>query len=215
MRLPRLLQDPSDDPARDVLHRYYGTGRHRGANPFTGARFDTWDSTGNRSSDHDRFTADDLVAVTMLSVDVTAGAAIELLDTKAAVFSQLLEDLGPDRDLALEKEAWSDDWEGWLLWRALIALPGVGPTTASKLLARKRPRLRPIYDSVVVKVTGSDQLWEPMRSLLSEDLSLHERLTTIRDDVGLPEEVSALRVFDVLAWMEGKGNITFAEALEG
>ncbi|MFV9459229.1 MULTISPECIES: DUF6308 family protein [Rhodococcus] len=27
---------------------------------------------------------------------------------------------------------------------------------------------------------------------------------SIREEAGLPEEVSALRVFDVIAWMDGK-----------
>jgi Family of unknown function (DUF6308) len=57
----------------------------------------------------------------------------------------------------------------------LEALPGVGSTIASKLLARKRPRLRPIYDSVVATVTNTRaQLWEPLRvALRADDCDLH------------------------------------------
>jgi len=41
----------------------------------------------------------------------------------------------------------------------------MGSTKASKLLARKRPALRPIGDSVIAKTTGAkDNLWEPLRS---------------------------------------------------
>lgn len=202
MRLPQALQDADDAGAIRALTRYYG-----GSTPldsFTGARFDTWDSTGSRQADINRFTADDLVAVTFLSVDVPALAAIILLDTRADTFSSLLTDLGPDRDLVGEHDPWPDKWVGWTLWKELVALPGVGPTTASKLLARKRPRLRPIYDSVVADVVGSKRLWEPLRSRLVSDLSLHERLVRLRQEAGLDEAVSALRVFDVIAWMEGK-----------
>jgi hypothetical protein len=85
-----------------------------------------------------------------------------------------------------------------------MALPEVGATTASKLLARKRPRLRPIYDTVVARVIGSQQIWEPLRTLLCAQPELHERLHGLRQQAGLPEAVSPLRVFDVVAWMEGK-----------
>lgn len=204
MQLPKLLQDSDDRRARDALCRYYGTGTFAQPSPFTGARFDAWDSTGSRTADQDRFTADDLVAVTFLSVNVPATAAIMLLDSRAEAFTALLTDLGADRDLVEETEPWADDWAGWLLWKELIDLPGVGATMASKLFARKRPRLRPIYDSVVAAVTGSNQVWEPLRAHLSSAPELHERLLRLRHDAGLPVEVSALRVFDVVTWMEGK-----------
>jgi hypothetical protein len=109
-----------------------------------------------------------------------------------------------DRDLITETNPWADDWVGWRLWKALVALPGVGPTTASKLYARKRPRLRPIYDSVVAAAIASDTIWEPLRALLQSDPGLHLHLIHLSDQAHLPAEVSALRVFDVLAWMGGK-----------
>ncbi|WP_442864672.1 DUF6308 family protein [Aeromicrobium sp. HA] len=202
MRLPQALREADDAGAISALTRYYG-----GSTPvesFTGARFDTWDSTGSRPADTNRFTADDLVAVTFLSVEVPARAAIILLDTRAETFNSLLTALGPDRDLVEERNPWPATWVGWTLWKELTALPGVGPTTASKLLARKRPRLRPIYDSVVADVVGSNRLWEPLRSRLVSEPSLHERLVRLRQEAGLDEAVSALRVFDVIAWMEGK-----------
>ena len=34
--------------------------------------------------------------------------------------------------------------------------------------------------------------------------ALHRRLLSVRGEAGLPEEVSALRVFDVIAWMGGE-----------
>lgn len=205
MKLPQLLVEGDDSPALETLSCYYGKGMHANHGDFTGSWFDTWDSTGTRAVDVDRFTADDLVAVSCLSVDVQPRAAAELLDTGAADFSALLEELGPDRDLVEERAPWPEDWVGWRLWSKLTSLPNVGPTTASKLFARKRPRLRPIYDTVVAAVIGSTQLWEPLRVRLQEDVDLHPRLMRFREDLALPEQVSALRVFDVLTWMEGKG----------
>ncbi|WP_255315059.1 DUF6308 family protein [Rhodococcus koreensis] len=33
---------------------------------------------------------------------------------------------------------------------------------------------------------------------------MHRRWLSIREEAGLPEEISALRVFDVIAWMDGE-----------
>ncbi len=205
MQLPQLLVDSNDDQPLEVLSCYYGLGKHAEHDPFTGSWFDSWDTTGHRDNDGDRYTADDLVAVTCLSVDVPAKAAVRLLDTEAETFGALLTELGPDRDLVAETNPWPDDWAGWRLWQQLMALPDVGATTASKLYARKRPRLRPIYDSVVARVIGSTAVWEPLRVKLQDDAGLHPRLVGLRDEIGLPSQVSPLRVFDVVTWMEGKG----------
>ena len=98
-----------------------------------------------------------------------------------------------------------DGWPGWDLWNGLDALPGVGSTIASKLFARKRPRLRPIWDSVIEAVIESPTLWEPLRvALRQDDGALHERLLRLHRDAHLPDEVSPLRVFDVICWKEGK-----------
>src|SRR5687768_6439219 len=90
---------------------------------------------------------------------------------------------------AIVAESLDDAWAGWTLMRALDDLDDVGPTIASKLLARKRPRLRPIWDPVVADVTGTrKQLWEPLRATLRhDDLALHRRLLRLRERAGLPD----------------------------
>ncbi|MGY0231977.1 DUF6308 family protein [Longispora urticae] len=99
------------------------------------------------------------------------------------------------------------DWAGWRLRAALLDLDGVGVTTATKLMARKRPRLRPIWDPVVAAVTGTGRRqWEPLRVALREDdRALHRRLLRLRSAAGLPLEVSPLRVLDVICWQTGRG----------
>lgn len=42
-------------------------------NAYAGASFDSWDSLGTHDTDANRFTADDFVAITMLSVDAGTG----------------------------------------------------------------------------------------------------------------------------------------------
>lgn len=202
---PDALSSDDDARALALLGSYYGTPAF-GAWAYGGAHFDGWDSTGTRGTDADRFTADDLIAVTFLSVDVRPPAARDLLRGRADEFALLLRELGPDRDLADEPERHPDDWAGWRLMAALRTLPDVGPTTASKLLARKRPRLRPIWDSVVSELTGTrESQWEPLRvALRADDRKLHRRLLRLRTSAALPEQVSALRVLDVICWMEGK-----------
>jgi hypothetical protein len=203
------LRTQDDDAALVLLGRYYGPAF--GAPCFyAGAAFDTWDSTGTRAADVDRFTADDLVAVSFLSVEVSAAAAHSLLRSRRGEFSDLLIAVGPDRDLADEPEPFSDDSPQWGLMAALRSLDRVGPTIASKLFARKRPRLRPIYDSVVAAVTSTQQRqWEPLRQeLRANNRELHARLLRLRATAGLSEQISPLRVFDVITWLEGKDQTT-------
>lgn len=84
-RLPHALQTDDDGHALDHLATYYGLG---GGRCYTGAFFDTW-----RNNVVDRFTADDLVAVSFLSVFVPPLAARELLGQDADRFTELLQAL--------------------------------------------------------------------------------------------------------------------------
>lgn len=90
MQLPQSLDQSDDEAALALLECYYGRGAHAHHHPFTGAWFDTWDSTGSRAHDVDRFTADDLIAVSFLSVDIPALAARQLLDVDTDTFTGLL-----------------------------------------------------------------------------------------------------------------------------
>ncbi|MFF5075817.1 DUF6308 family protein [Actinoplanes sp. NPDC000266] len=204
--VPDALSTPDDQPAVALLRRYFGDPL-TGGGAAVGAAFDDWDSTGARIADADRFTADDLVAVTLLSVRVQPGAAVVLLRDRAAEFGGLLTELGPDRDLVDEEEPLTGDgWAGWRLQKALRDIPGIDTTIATKLIARKRPRLRPIWDRVVAKVTGTQKhQWEPVRLTLREQRrALNDRLVHLHGTAGLPEAVTPLRVLDVIAWREGK-----------
>lgn len=172
---------------------------------YSGAYFDRW--SGDCPDDSpNQFTAEDVVALSFLSVPVKAEAALTILRWRAVEFSELLAEIGPDRDLA-EEPAWliGPEWPAWKLEKALRSITGIGPVSASKLIARKRPRLYPIYDRVINKVVGSgNRILEPLHARLSTDPACRSRLRELRDAAGLPGTISEIRIFDVLAWMEGK-----------
>src|ERR1022692_4134953 len=206
-RLPHALQTPDDADALQFLRVYY---QQRPGTPlgtlYTGARFDGWDSLGSRAADLDRFTVDDLVAVTFLSVAVPPKAAWELLCGRPEYFSELLPMIS-DRELGeIDPGEIDPRWPSWQLWERLRELRGIDWVIAGKLLARKRPRLIPVYDRVVKSVTGGDQnFWTALcKALQQDDGALQERLIRLRDAASLPPAVTTLRIFDVITWMEGK-----------
>lgn len=210
--MPSLLPGAEDQGVR-VLRAYFANlvGEGRG---YTGGSWDTFDPAGTRGMSADTFTSDDLAACALLSTSIKGKATRELLDPKNG-FGSLLHSIGPDRDfITLESTTGSEFAPVRALYVQLCRISGIGETRATKLLARKRPRLVPIVDSVVRKHIFSNgrKHWEPLHAALkANDNALWERLVELRDLAELPEDVSVLRVFDVLAWMDGSGN-TVAES---
>jgi len=126
------------DRAVQLLHAYYGQPFSR-PGTRSGAAFDLWDSTGTREQDVDVFTADDLVAVSLLAVQVPGPAARVLLVEKRQDFSELLALVGPDRDLASVRQPFDDAGPEWALQRALTDLEGsTRPRPASSTPASAR-----------------------------------------------------------------------------
>lgn len=206
IRLPKVLVADDDGAAVEVLRRYFTEPLVKTGYLRSGARWDTWDSTGTRGRDADTFTADDLVAVTMLSVDVSPDGAQILLRERVDEFGELLVAVGPDRDLADEADELTPESPVCRLEAALWTVPSIGRTVASKLIARKRPRLFPIYDRVIGEVLDTKQAHlEPVRTALrADDGALQRRLVSLRERAGLDEAVPALRILTVLAWMQLK-----------
>ena len=104
-----------------------------------------------------------------------------ILDEQADHLNGLLAAVPDDVDL------WSATDEDMAaatsLWRVLRSggpLSGVGPTTTSKLMARKRPRLIPIVDSVVRDALEFEQdSWTELRAALQQ-VDLPERIEELR-----------------------------------
>ncbi|GGT65479.1 hypothetical protein GCM10010207_75850 [Streptomyces atratus] len=181
----------------DDLRRYFGIGLPPGAGAFTGGRFEHLAGGGDRRQVADRFTAEDLVAVQTLSVTVPAPVALDLL-------SELLRGIPSDTDLSeADASVVADGSPAYRAWCLLKDQYKIGWVIAGKLLARKRPRLLPVYDRVVRCALGHPpSFWTDLRTALREDdEALHHRLLGLRESAGLPESVSALRVADVAVWM--------------
>lgn len=190
---------------------------------YTGSAFDTFAGGGDAAPDE--LTAADLVAVSTLAVHVPARAALSLLDEQAEEVSALLSDIDPSwrlEDLDDDQFAEFADPRGAAqrLWNLLRRTDsqrwGIGPTTASKIMARKRPHLVPVYDSVVkgvVGLRGSAEQWERWwTALRANDHDLAHRLRALRTDSG-QEHLSLLRVLDITLWMHGRGPAVTAETV--
>jgi hypothetical protein len=81
---------------------------------------------------------------------------------------------------------------------------------AGKLLARKRPHLIPIYDIRVKQLfqlpKNDHSFWASLAvTLRADNGTFYNQLVHLRRKAGIGEDISVLRVFDVIAWMhQGK-----------
>ncbi len=170
--------------------------------------------------DHpDEITARDLVAVTMLRVEVPPHTAAWILGPGRDEISSLLEQIPTDRtiweadeaeleDGAPASELWSRLQSG--CWPDDTDSNGVAWVTAAKLLAAKRPHLIPVYDSKVKEYLGvpNGQFWLPLRDQLStpeERLLISAAVSGGPSADSLGVELSLLRRIDIVLWMRAGG----------
>ncbi len=139
---------------------------------------------------------DDLIAVALLDITWRPQVVRVLLDLREREFGELLAAVPHDMDL------WdaSDDDLGHVdvVWDALTAVDGIGTASATKLLARKRPRLCPISDNVVIRaVDVPGRTWDVLRRLL-QDAGARSDIEALRPPAAA---VSLLRIMDVALWV--------------
>lgn len=139
----------------------------------------------------------------MLSIPLHRFRTAEVLYYRREQLSELLEEIGPDRELAKEPGPLPDDWPALRLEQALLDIKGVGKVTTTKFIVRKRPKLFPIFDSVVKASLAPETVFlDTLHAALSTNTDLRDKLSDVRSAVGLPDTISDLRVLDVVAWME-------------
>ncbi|MFB6986096.1 DUF6308 family protein [Streptomyces sp. NPDC056304] len=201
----RLRALVADAQAIVDLRRYFGIDLPPGAMPFTGSRFEHLAGGGDRPEAADTITATDLIAVQTLSVTVPVPVALDLLEGRLGPrLTDLLRAIPADVDMTyVDATDLAPNSPAQQAWDLLCDQHGVNWVTAGKLLARKRPRLLPVYDRVVRCAVGRPaSFWCSMHAgLRADDHALHRELVTSRQAAGLPESVSALRICDVVVWM--------------
>ncbi|MFF4557895.1 DUF6308 family protein [Streptomyces sp. NPDC001422] len=206
LKIPAVLWDRHH--VAGLLRRYWAD-LPGGAPAYTGARFERLAGGGDHPEAANHFTPADFIAVATLSVDVPVRAALHLLEPPNPG-SRLLLHIPADLELAEAGERHiAESSPAWRLWRSLRDVDGIGPVSAGKLLARKRPRLLPVYDSVIKKVFERPptdlSFWSDVRCALRADgRRLAAHLEDARDVSGIGEDISILRVLDTAAWLHGR-----------
>jgi hypothetical protein len=172
-----------------------------------------------------RFTSGDLLALTLLQVQVSP-AVVRRLTEPSRTGERLMamlqgQHLTVNADLTLADEATMQAMADFHVavkpalsaGEAASANPWV---TASKLTARKRPDLFPVRDSVVCELLGLSGRkqnyevdWQVYRRLLQDDV-IRNRLDQVVDDAAAREGVDVgspmrrLRHLDVVLWMHAR-----------
>ncbi|MEV6369769.1 DUF6308 family protein [Micromonospora musae] len=175
---------------------------------YTGQWFETFAGGGDRVETRDRIVLDDLYAVEALNVQVPFAVGKELLDGQLGRdISACLREIPTDAELGTRSagELIVDGGHADRAWQLLNnrnEKTGVGWVIAGKLLARKRPKLIPVYDSIVSCQFGAPKhVWLKLHDQLARnDGELRAALAEVRATVGVDDKVSILRVLDIVLW---------------
>ncbi|MGN7212443.1 DUF6308 family protein [Brachybacterium paraconglomeratum] len=216
--IPEILRGEREYEAADRINYYFTelTKKHRPL--FSGSAYDGFAPDENPE---DAFTAADFLSTGLLGVHVPGKAIVKFLTDERFMkeLEGLLRLLPANVDLGdLDKEHFDQlmgkkGSHGYILWDVIRgnSIPGrggkdyvgMGETLTSKLLARKRPRLIPIWDSRIerqLNLSGSKDHWNWMWEAVTDDGGeLNDRLRRIREKSG-QKEISLLRTFDVAVW---------------
>lgn len=185
-----------------------------GAWPAIGRRFE---HLGTPDANPNVINATDLVAISFLSVNVPPRAAWNILTTRAAALTEALTRI--PTELAIEDpgctaEMYQPEFALQELWNLLRRddegnLWKMGATTVSKVMARKRPALVPIQDSVVMRELGAadatywDQWWQAMHLHIDGRPIVAGFARQLRENVPEAAHLSLLRTLDIVIWMHG------------
>jgi hypothetical protein len=175
---------------------------------FTGRRFERFERGGDRSEICDRITLADLVAVTLLGVEHGVGrVSLAIIEDKHDEITGLLSQVPVTALHEVAYEVIDEDSAAWRLWALLCTAGGEHRSvTVCKLLARKRPALLPVYDTVVATQLGEPRdIWRCYWTWFNDKPSRVHDTKALRADVGGVDDISLLRCVDVALWMFGTG----------
>ena len=165
-----------------------------------GRRFERLGRPGGTDPEPDHVTTADLVAVSMLGIDIPPGAALAMLEDLASPIGSLLAQIphtplhqAPEHLLARHQPAWD-------LYDLLMGVSGLAQTKVSKIMARKRPHLIPVHDRrVTYRLELEGNAWAAHREWWAKPAHV-EAIRDMRRSVGRIDDVSLLRVLDVAVW---------------
>lgn len=198
----------SAEGAIDALAEYYTV-----ESDYAGATFSNLEP-----QDPGRVTPADLLAVTTLSVDVPPIAIRRLMGhaETAQRVSELLGRLPTELGIEAAEGHAGEMAEFYELVKSSLHRHGTQTSnawvTASKICARKRPRLFPVRDNVVMNVLdlkGSYPYDWPVFAALMADQDLGRAIDSAvqsaqaRQGVDVGDDTLRLRHLDVLLWMAG------------
>lgn len=210
----RLIPDspfPNDphpwfSPSRALLSYFNGTPRQ-----FSGALFDSIGGGGDRPEVENEITREDVLAIAAVNATMPSAVVCQLLsEPVSARLAAWLRQLPTDVDLwdaedeTLEVAAEASK-EIRTIHQAVSTATAEGWAAANKLLARKRPRLIPMYDAKVQSVVGlaeGGSWWSSLRDAMrvdGEDNEVRYRVSSAMHEAGVGH-VSVLRGLDIILW---------------
>lgn len=194
---PRLVEGLGDERAVPNLRSYF--------TEFEGRHFQALGGGGDRPETRDRVTAEDLVALQTLGVTVTGETAADLLEGPVSRrVSDLLRAIPTSVSLGDQEAAAliGDRSQADVLWDLFRAQEGLGWVGAGTLLARKRPRLIPVYDEALrCMLHHPEDVWLSYHDALRRVPEVLGRVHELREAASVPTHVSDLRIIEVTLWM--------------
>jgi len=178
---------------------------------FTGSSFETF-----CDKDPYTFTTNDIVAVSMLSVNIPPSASRWILGEGRARLGNLLREIDAEMTISSPVADLGKMSPAWKLWNEVYSLPDVGETKTSKLLATKRPFLFPIFDrhvSAALQISPNSY-WKPWQQFMqSKDGNKAARTVTEMAASLNKSHLSPLRLLDIVIWMRQHGHKSITKTL--
>jgi hypothetical protein len=200
--LDRLVRGAERAASVNALVRYFTDDPRRGG-LFPGRRFERFVGGGDAASVRYRFTAADVLAVSLLSSrENLASLALDVLETRRDEINTLLAAIPCAAMHEVGHEILDGNSPARQLRDALRSCGGGNRWASSaKLLARKRPHLLPVIDKRVKHALGIDDVWRCLWTWFDDDPSRTSAVEQLRYETGGIEDIGLLRCLDAVLWL--------------